>query len=129
VFEPSIITSGAPIPVVAPEDLKRVLRLSREVISKDRTSGQSMAVAVDVIAEICTPGANVGAIFWRCSLLQLAIHQGEFPNFQHDGEVDDVLVNLFATFSFRAVNVQPDGTFQLNRDEFEQELQKLNRAG
>jgi len=126
-FDPSIFTSGASVPSVDPKDLRQVLRFSRDTIAQDQASGQTRAVGMSVFASMCTPGSDVAAVWWRCSLLQLAIQQGEFPRFQHDGEIDDALITLFATFPFRAVNIQPDGSFQLNREEFECELQKLGK--
>jgi hypothetical protein len=48
----------------------------------------------------------------------------EFADFLHGDEPDERLVELFATFPFRMVEVN-GSTYKLNADEFESEFENL----
>lgn len=59
--------------------------------------------------------------------LNLAIEfaRAEFAEFIHGDQPDDRLIGLFATFPFRAIEKFSDGSYKLNAEEFNAELQKL----
>jgi hypothetical protein len=86
------------------------------------------AIGFGLLARVCGPGADAGAVWWRCSLLMMGLQNGEFSQFKHRDDIDDALIGLFARFPFRAVKIQRDGTFQMNADEFQEELKKLPGA-
>lgn len=99
---------GKVVPAVDPADLKAVLSLSRTV------EGKTAAIGMSLIREACSPGANVGAVVWRWMNMGLA------PNL----EATDAVIELFATFPFRFVEVDGN-TYKLNGEEFTAECEKL----
>ncbi len=123
-FKLEQLTSGTVVPAVKAEDVKQVWALRREV-SKKHAGKKDIAIGVNLMTHACSPGADVEAVSFRASILEMALQEGELVPFQHGEEIDESVVQLFATFPFRAINVQPDGSFQLNGKEFEEELQKL----
>ena len=74
----------------------------------------------------CSPGADIQWVWWRSSLLWIALENDPaFTQFKHGDEVDERLVELFATFPFRIVEMLEDGSFSLNTEEFNAEMQKV----
>jgi len=126
-FDP---TSG-PVPPVDFEQMKRLFGQLRELRKGAGQVGENQSTPAIGLGAIAAPipelsPADIQALMFRCALLGLALsQQDEFADFQHGDDVDEGLLRLFATFPFRADNVQPDGSFQLNKEEFAEELQKL----
>jgi hypothetical protein len=88
------ILKGAPIPPVDAEDLKRMWDCYREV--EKRGAG---AMSFRVLEEVCSLGANVGAVWSRNSMLSMVLLCSEFlAPWQHGEELDDVVFHVAATF-------------------------------
>lgn len=71
------------------------------------------------------PGADVEAVVWRHQQLWLVTMMSDaFAPFIHDGQPDEKLIELFATFPFR-VTESAGNHEKLNWEEFEAEFRKL----
>jgi|SRR6185437_3339698 len=116
---------GASVPTVEQGDLNAVLKLMKDSLQRDEQEGRQRAVGMTFYKSACSPGADVMAVWFRAARLCLALKHGEFAEFMHKGEFKDSFLRLWATFPFKAVDIQPDGTFHLNRDDFDQALRKL----
>lgn len=124
-FDPSVIRSGSPLSAVDPDQFRRAFQIVREKHERNRAITENTAVGLAAFAGSGVPLADHMEIFFRCTLLLMALDRGEFSEFRTGNEIDDRLTALFATFPFRAVNIQPDGSFQLNSDEFERALEQI----
>jgi len=121
----STMTSGVLVPAIRPADMKQAFAVLPTCHEDHKATGQNRAVGLAAFAESGISIANRKEILLRCVLLLQALDRGEFSDFRHGDEIDERLLDLFATFPFRVVNVQPDGSFQLNKDEFEKELEEI----
>ncbi len=119
-----LLQSGATVPAVKTEDIRQVLALHKEIL-ESRGGDEEFSIGAPLLQKVCSPGADLEAVNFRASMLNAAIAEGELIQFLHDDTVDEAVINLFASFPFRATNIQPDGSFQLNGEEFEEELRKL----
>ena len=62
-------TPGTPVAAVDPEDLKAIWELHREIAIQH--PGQSVGIDHKVIAGRCKPGADVHAVAYRTSMLEV----------------------------------------------------------
>ncbi|MGH9522913.1 MAG: hypothetical protein ACRD3E_10310 [Terriglobales bacterium] len=125
-FDLESISSGEAVPPVAPSDLAAVIKLMKE-IEQSRPPGPGPAgIASNVFQSACSPGADVMAVWFRATNLLIALKHGEFAQCEEEGKLKDDFLGLWATFPFRAVDVQQDGSFHLNGDEFNEALRNLN---
>jgi hypothetical protein len=60
---------GEPVPEVDAEDLKAVWQVQCEI--EAQRPGQPAAIGLELMACVCTPRANVAAVFYRISMLTL----------------------------------------------------------
>ena len=110
------------IPAVSMNDLKAVLEFIHETTARNP---RTKAFGIDLIRTICSAGANVEAVVWRIQHLELATMVGtEFAPFVCDGQPNEKLIQLFATFPFRVV-AKDGSSYKLNSEEFEAEFRKL----
>src|SRR4051794_20713624 len=87
------------VPSVGVDDLKAAWKLISELTAK---APKCKATGIDVFRMVCTPGADLEAVAWRMQHLEFAIMIGEeFAPFIHDGQPNEKLIQLFATFPFR----------------------------
>ena len=91
------ILKGGPIPPVDAEDLKRAWGCYQE--AQKRAKG-SVAIGFSVLAAVCSPGANISAIWNRHSMLSmLLLSPGHLLDpWRHGEEVDDAVFRIAATF-------------------------------
>lgn len=54
----------------------------------------------DLIAEHCSVGANVEAVFFRHAIMQMLARQGLLAPWQHGEEIEDFVFQVFATYPF-----------------------------
>ena len=103
--------SGVPLPQVDPEDLKRVWKLLGNVqatISRRRgevgTSGpaEQFGIHHEIIAQHCSPNANVPATMLRCQYLGVLLKKGVLAPWL-DGENPSEL--LFREFALYPVHI------------------------
>jgi hypothetical protein len=83
---------------VDPSDLKNVLRYRQE----HPTAG---AIGHSVFESVCNPGANVTAVWYRALMLGLCDRAGLLSSRKHDGEFDDVVLRMAATFPMKRMGM------------------------
>jgi hypothetical protein len=116
------LSAGAVVPAVTPSDLDAVVKLMLD-FEKEHDGG---AIGLNVYQAACSPGADVGAVWFRATILCLALRHGEFAEFVEAGVIKGSLLRLWAAFPFKAVDVQQDGSFQLNGTEFGDALRNMD---
>ena len=87
------------VPAVNPGDLRNVWKLFGDV--EARTPGQCAAIGNSVYQRVCSRGADVSSVWYRASMLW-ALEQvmpKPLARWTHDGEFDDVVFEVAATFS------------------------------
>jgi hypothetical protein len=96
------LTSGAPVPPVNPDDVKRVWRFIWEAVGgRQAAEGEaSAAIGFDVglIAQQCGPGADVLAVFFRTALLQPLLREGMLDDWREGNELRVSVFGAAATF-------------------------------
>ena len=79
-----------------------------------RRVGKDGMVSVDLMARVCSPGANLPAVWLRYTQLRLLIRQGVLAEWQHNAGLDDAVYRVAATIPMNGV--------QLDREAFLQRL-------
>ena len=101
-----------PIPPVAEDDLRRLHEISVDMAK--RYVGKDGMVSVDLMARVCSPGANLPAVWLRYTQLRLLIREGVLAEWQHNADWDDAVYRVAATI--------PMNGFQLDQEAFIQHL-------
>jgi hypothetical protein len=83
---------GAPIPPVKEHDLKALHELCVE--RAKRYCGKDGVISVDMTARVCSPTANVPAVWWRHTQLRSLYRQGLLADWQHGAVLDDVVFTV-----------------------------------
>jgi hypothetical protein len=104
---------GAAIPPVAEDDLRRLHEVAADMAK--RRVGKDGMVGVDLMARICSAGANLPAVWFRYTQLRLLIRQGVLAEWQNSADWDDAV--------YRVAAIIPMNGFQLNQEAFVQRLQ------
>jgi len=87
------ILKGGPIPPVDAGDLKSMWGLYHDPV---RHAG---AIGFRVLEAVCSPGANVTAVWGRLSMLSMLIMNGQvLAPWQHGEDLDDLVFRVAATF-------------------------------
>lgn len=86
------MAKGGPIPPVDAEDLKRICGLYRD-------TGNAGAISFEILEAVCSPGANVSAV-WGCfsMLTMLRLTGQRLAPWQHEEDLDDIVFRVAATF-------------------------------
>ena len=108
----SALIAGGPIPAVNPEDLREVWELMQEARAQVLGSGepegatQQSAIGIDVavLAEACSPGANVLAVWARSALLDMLERQGLLTPWQRGTQMDDAVFGVAASFPIPGID-------------------------
>lgn len=89
---------GDSVAAVSPEDLRSVWKLIQE--TKAQHPGGCVSIGNTVYQSVCSPGADVMAVWYRASMLSMFQIIPEFPlnKWTHDGEFDDAVFQVAATF-------------------------------
>ena len=104
---------GALIPPVSEDDLRRLHEVAADM-AKGRV-GKDVMVGVDLMARICSPGANLPAVWLRYTQLRQLIRQGLLAAWQYSENWDaDV---------YRVAAIVPMSGFELNQEEFLRRLE------
>ena len=103
---------GAAIPPVTEEDLRRLHEVSADMAK--RRVGKDGMVSVDLMARICSPGANLPAVWLRYTQLSLLIRQGILAECQHRADWEDDV--------YRMAAIIPMNGLQLDQEAFVQRL-------
>lgn len=104
---------GALIPPVSEDDLRRLHEVAADMAK--RRVGKDVMVGVDLMARICSPGANLPAVWLRYTQLRQLIRQGVLAKWQHSTDWDATVYRVAASI--------PMNGFELNQEEFTQRLQ------
>ena len=88
--------AGEPVPTVDPEDLKAVFEVYRD---EAKNNPDVKTLAMGVFAQVCKPGADTQALWFRCAMLQLFISivpEAELSPWVKDGLPDDAMFREMA---------------------------------
>jgi hypothetical protein len=93
------------VAAVNPADLKNVWAMFRDV--QARAGAEHRCIDVRSYQHACSPGADVTAVWFRASMLGVLQMFPESPLMQwtHDGEFDDVVFQVAATFPMKKMQV------------------------
>lgn len=115
----SALTAGGPIPSVNPGDLRGVWELMHETHAEflgnpePELGGQQTAIGIDVrlLARVCSPEANVLAVWARSAMLGILVHQGLLTSWQRGNQLDDSVFDVAATFPIPGLDRFDPDTF------------------
>ncbi len=95
----SALKAGGPIAAVDPGDLRAVWEFVRKLRTPDDADpASSVGIDIRLLANVCAPGANVVAAAMRSILLDALARQGLLAAWQRGDRLDDVVLELAATF-------------------------------
>ena len=96
---------GEPVPIVGVKDLQSVWKLYTDIES--RYPGGQSAVDIGIIEHVCTPGADIGAVTYRCGMLQILQRLAGDPlaSWTHDGQPDDGVFRVAASIPMTWIGV------------------------
>ena len=103
---------GVPVPAVNRADLKGVHEIHEGVLKQH--SDEEGAVSLALMAGVCSPGANLPAVWLRHTRLSLLVKQGVLAEWQHGTALDDAVYQVAATI--------PITGFQMDQEAFIQRL-------
>jgi hypothetical protein len=109
---------GAPIPPVEEHDLKALHELCIE--RAKRYCGKDGVISIEQTSRVCTPGANLAAVWLRHTQLRSLFRHGQLAEWQHGTNLDEAVFNL-------AARIPMTGT-QLNQEEFLSRLRAMPKA-
>lgn len=93
-------SENGPIPAVDPGDLKSIWAMQTD--SQTVAPGEQFAINVDFYKGLCSPGADVRAVFIRISMLRMLKSMSEsgglISPWLHHGRPDDAVFEVVATF-------------------------------
>jgi hypothetical protein len=117
------------LPPVNPVDVRSVWMIGRD--TQKRFPGQQVWSAPGTLERACSPGADCEAVYQRASLLYL-LGSMDGPNllspWMHDGEPDDAVFKVFATFPMMKVpRGQNFGGLPFDFEELAKQLEKETR--
>ena len=96
---PSAETPSALVPAVDPANLKNVWAMQNDF--QARNPGQENAISIDLYKHACSPGADVGAVLSRLSILGMLQKVAEAGHFRfpwiHYGKPEEVVFKIVAT--------------------------------
>jgi hypothetical protein len=92
---------GNDLPSVNPADLRSYLAVLHDI--RSRFPGQQGVLIVDDddLKRVCSPGADFFTIGYRIAMLQMVADQGLLSRWLHNGEQDDAVFKVFATFPIK----------------------------
>jgi hypothetical protein len=95
------------VPAVDPGDLKGICRMGRETLAAALAAGAtgSHAIGMSAYKSVCSPGANVTAAWYRVAMLGLCERMGLLEMHKRDGEVNDAVFRVAATFPMKKMDV------------------------
>jgi hypothetical protein len=98
---------GGEVTAVNPDDLRKVWTMMREVQAR-ALSGHAGSISSGMYENVCSPGANVVAVWYRASMLGLLQLMSGKPltPWSHDGGLDDAVFQVAATFPMKKLPVR-----------------------
>jgi len=112
------VEQGAPIPPVDPIDVRRVQELY-EQFAQLRDPGMEGNTAIDasLMASVCSPGADMGAVWVRNALLGVMLQQGVLADWQRGTGLDDAVYRVAGTIPLNGLQLDPRAFIQRLREE------------
>lgn len=109
---------GAPIPPVAEDDLRRLHEVSQDMAK--RRVGKDGIVSVEMMARICSAGANLPAVWLRYTRLRSLTRRNVLAEWQYSPDFDRAVYHVAATI--------PINGFRLDEEAFVQRLRYESAA-
>jgi len=106
---------GAAIPSVAKDDLRVLHEISVDMAK--RHLGKNGIASVNSIARVCSPGANLPAVWFRYTRLRLLAKKGVLAEWQHNKDFDDAVYQVAATIPMNGLQVDEEAFVQRLRCE------------
>ena len=106
---------GATIPPVAQGDLKSLHELCVE--RAKRYCGKDGVVTLDSMARVCSPDANLPAVWLRHTQVRSLYRHGLLAEWQHGTALDDAVFRLAATVPMNGVNLDTEAFIRRLREE------------
>ena len=127
-FSSTVSNNGLIVPV-APADLKNVWNKRLETLAQ--YPNEQMAIDPRMFASVCSPGANLMAIWYRASMLGLLAQRTGLLAPELPDEAKDVVFNFAARFpiKFMQLGVVYDGLPVDVQDFMKQVEDELRRLG
>jgi hypothetical protein len=104
----SWFSDQGPVAAVDPGDLRSVWEMQRDFQrnAPNHAPNQTGSIDISLYQRACSPGAEVGAVWYRVSMLQLLAGPiGLLTPWLHDGELPDAVFKLAATFPMNKLSV------------------------
>ena len=113
------------IAAVDPADIRSVWRMQREV--QARAPGQhARAISVEFYKRACSPGANVGAVWFRAAMLGMLERFGMLAPWIQEGVIADAVFQVAATFPMKGMAIgTPREGLPFDAQEFLSQVAKL----
>ena len=92
------LRSGVPAPQVDPNDLKSLWEFVKTVQKELPRPSESFGIDSDLLAEHCSPGADIPAVMFRCSFFMLFMKQGLLAPWLDGDKPFEFLFQVFATY-------------------------------
>jgi len=128
-FASNVSSNGEIVPV-EPSDLKSVWKIVEE-IREHSGSNEHSAIDVRTYAEVCSPGANVMAVWYRASMFGVLVQSAGLLAPELPDDATDVVFNVAARFpiKFMKPGVVSQG-LPLDAEEFMKQVEdELRRLG
>jgi hypothetical protein len=126
----SVSEDGLVAPV-DPSDIKSVYRMGRERQAAAQAVGSSggFAIGQSAYKSVCSPGADVTAVWYRVSMLGIGDHAGLLSPYKSDGEFTDAVFRVAATFPMKRMEcgVEYRGA-PFNTEEFVREIERASEG-
>jgi hypothetical protein len=97
---------GASIPPVNELDLKALHELCVE--RAKRYCGKDGVISVDMTARVCSPTANVPAVWLRHTQLRSLYRQGLLADWQHGAVLDDVVFTVACSIPMNGTHLDAE---------------------
>jgi hypothetical protein len=113
------VDQGAATPPVNPIDIKHLLELHEKLNARHRDTATEGcgAIGASLMASVCSPGADVGAVWLRASLLGIMLKQGVLAEWQRGTELDDAVYRVAATIPLNGAQLSPSAFVLRLREE------------
>jgi hypothetical protein len=124
----SWFSGRGPVAPVDPADLRSVWEMQHNAQrnAPNLAPNQTAAISSGLYQQACSPGADVAAVWYRVSMLQLlAGPSGLLTPWLHDDELPDAVFNLAATFPMRKLSFgEANQGFPFDAQEFIKQLER-----
>src|ERR1700757_4673461 len=97
---------GAAIPTVDEHDLKALHELCVE--RAKRYCGKDGVISVDMTARVCSPTANLPAVWLRHTQLRSLYRQGLLADWQHGAVLDDVVFTVACSIPMNGTSLDAE---------------------